>query len=224
MSYIDLGSGKKLHTAPFSCEEGVQQGTVESMQLFNLGIDEALKTSHQKLKDAGGAIITGADDAYIIGPPQLAFDVLNSHKDELKKLGLELSQKVEKIKDSIVTTTDRINPAHVHALEIPSSQSLWCMIFRCLQYLGNYWVRHLSPIHTGHFSKVLDETIQQSLQIAIDIDTQSLLMFKMIIGYCLKEDYPTLTLPNILDKIPLNALQPMIHGQYYYHMQTRIAQ
>ena len=71
-------------------EEGAQQGAVESMQLFTLGIDEANNETNEELKEVGGALMSGADDTYIIGPPEVAFRCLRKHKERLKKSGLEL--------------------------------------------------------------------------------------------------------------------------------------
>jgi len=66
---IGLGSGEKLKSANFLCEEGEQQGAIESMPLFNIGIDETLKLSNSRMNQVGGAVLAGADDTYIIGPP-----------------------------------------------------------------------------------------------------------------------------------------------------------
>jgi len=79
-TYVGLGSGEKLKAAPFLCEEGMQQGAIESMPLFNLGIYVALKSSHDRIKESGGAILAGADDTYIVGPPDLAFQLCRTSK------------------------------------------------------------------------------------------------------------------------------------------------
>ena len=54
-------------------DEGVKQGDMEAMSNFCIGINQANKSTHDSLQEKGGVILSGADDTYILGPPQIAF-------------------------------------------------------------------------------------------------------------------------------------------------------
>ena len=43
------------------------------------------------MREHDGAILVGADDTYIIGPPEVAFECLYKHKTRLEKPGLQLN-------------------------------------------------------------------------------------------------------------------------------------
>ena len=60
------------------------------MALFTLGIDTANNETNNELREHDGALISGADDTYIIGPPEIAFTCLQRHKERVAKSGLEL--------------------------------------------------------------------------------------------------------------------------------------
>eukprot|EP00555_Chaetoceros_dichaeta_P012496 CAMPEP_0198272444 /NCGR_PEP_ID=MMETSP1447-20131203/53230_1 /TAXON_ID=420782 /ORGANISM="Chaetoceros dichaeta, Strain CCMP1751" /LENGTH=78 /DNA_ID=CAMNT_0043965619 /DNA_START=33 /DNA_END=269 /DNA_ORIENTATION=- len=77
-----------MQTAPFLCEEGEQQGAVESMPLFTLGTDTAHNLTNNELREHGGALLAGADDTYLIGPPDIIFAYLYRHKDRVAFSGL----------------------------------------------------------------------------------------------------------------------------------------
>ena len=81
---------KNIVTAPFKCEEGEQQGAVESMPIFTFGIDDANIITNEELREHGGCLMSGADDTYIIGPSEIAFKCLKEHKKRLEEAGLEL--------------------------------------------------------------------------------------------------------------------------------------
>ena len=42
------------------------------MPNFCIGIKQANKSTHASLQEKGGVILSGADDTYILGPPQIA--------------------------------------------------------------------------------------------------------------------------------------------------------
>ena len=89
-SYVDLGVGPHMTRAPFQCKEGEQQGVVESMPFFTLGINTANNQTNDKLRPFGGALVSEADDTYIIGPPHIAFTCLHRHKERVSLSGLSL--------------------------------------------------------------------------------------------------------------------------------------
>lgn len=74
----------------FKCEEGEQQGAVEIMPLFALGIDTANNLTNDNIIPFGEALVSRVDDTYIIGPPQILFAYLHRHKDQFARLGLSL--------------------------------------------------------------------------------------------------------------------------------------
>lgn len=65
----------------FLCKEGEQQGVVESMPLFTLGIDAANNLTNNELQPFGGALEASANDRYIIRPPHIVFACLHRHRE-----------------------------------------------------------------------------------------------------------------------------------------------
>ena len=78
-------------TADFTSDEGEQQGAVESMPLFTLGVDDANNATYDKLRTHGGALIAGADDTYLIGPPEIVFPCIQKHRERVAVSGLKLN-------------------------------------------------------------------------------------------------------------------------------------
>ena len=72
--------------SPFNCEEGEHQGAVETMPLFTFSIDEANSITNNELREHGGALVSGADDTYLIGPPTVVFDRMLAHRDRLSRI------------------------------------------------------------------------------------------------------------------------------------------
>ena len=81
-SYVGLSSGPKMIKAPFTSDEGEQQGAVESMSLFTLATDDANAETNSELREHGGALVAGADDTYIVAPPAIAFALSLIHISE----------------------------------------------------------------------------------------------------------------------------------------------
>ena len=61
-------------------EEGEQQGALESMTLFNLGVDIVNDLTNNKICIHEGELITGAENTYIITPPPKSSPYLHKHK------------------------------------------------------------------------------------------------------------------------------------------------
>lgn len=82
-SYVGMGSGTNVSTAPFRIEEGVQQGAVESLYAFSLSVNKPYKRAKARLAEGGGGITAIVDDHYMLARPPLAFSVLESLKADL---------------------------------------------------------------------------------------------------------------------------------------------
>ena len=90
-SYVGMGSGTAVSTAPFRIEEGVQQGAVESLYMFGLAVDKPYQRARVRLAEGGGGITAIVDDHYMLAKPPLAFSVLASLKADLHSTcGLDL--------------------------------------------------------------------------------------------------------------------------------------
>ena len=94
-----------IKTAPFTFSEGGHQGIIESIPLFIFGIDNAENLTNTELHEHGGALLSGADDTYIIGPHAIAFRCVKKHKERVATSGLNLQLKKAKcyIKDEYNT-------------------------------------------------------------------------------------------------------------------------
>ena len=89
--YVGLGSGERMQKADFSSDEGEQQGAPESGPLFCIAIDAVNRETNIRLNEQDGFLIGRMDDTYIVGPPELAFNMMLDHKRRLSEIGLELN-------------------------------------------------------------------------------------------------------------------------------------
>ncbi|EJK64395.1 hypothetical protein THAOC_14871, partial [Thalassiosira oceanica] len=234
-SYVGMGSGTNVSSAPFRIEEGVQQGAVESLYMFGLSVNKPYRRARARLAEGGGAITAIVDDHYLLAKPRLAFQVLESLKADLQlTCGLELQPRKSAayineafrdddfeamrvaagIPDSLLLDRDG-EPVLVHGQqvrgitvcnipvgsagfvdayltrkqasiigdndmikalldprrwaqpEIPTRQLAFLMLRNCLQFRGDYWLRHLPPQLTATFAKELDESTWGFLEHAL---------------------------------------------------------
>eukprot|EP00957_Ditylum_brightwellii_P081140 6172187-Ditylum_brightwellii.AAC.1 len=77
-SCIGLEGGAHALDAPFTCNEGVQQGIVEASFIFCLGTNKANKGTHHKMMETRGGLCTGMDGTYLIGQPDAAVSGVHS--------------------------------------------------------------------------------------------------------------------------------------------------
>jgi len=84
--FIGLGYGPFMKAATYQMDEGVKQGDMEVMPNFCIGINQVNKSTHDSLQEKGGIILSGADDTYILGPPEIAFSEV-----KLASIGLKLN-------------------------------------------------------------------------------------------------------------------------------------
>ena len=89
--FIELGYDPFMKAATYQMDEGVKQGDMEAMPNFCIGINQANKFTHDSLQEKGGVILSGADDTYILGPPQIAFPEVKLHEERLASIGLKLN-------------------------------------------------------------------------------------------------------------------------------------
>ena len=69
--FIGLGYGPFMKAATYQMEEGVKQGDMETTPNFCICINQVNKTTHDSLQEQGGVILSGADDTYILGHPEM---------------------------------------------------------------------------------------------------------------------------------------------------------
>ena len=80
-----------MKTAPFNCEEGDKQGSVESMPLFTFIIDDTNNLTNGDLRIRRGVLVSGANDAYLLGPPYAVSPLIEHHKERVSLSGLNLN-------------------------------------------------------------------------------------------------------------------------------------
>jgi len=89
--FVVLGYGPNMTKARFAAMEGEKQGDMEAMLNFCLGINKSNKLTLESIRQKGGWLLTGADDTYILGPPDVPFKEVKLHEERLKLIGLELN-------------------------------------------------------------------------------------------------------------------------------------
>ena len=65
-------------------DEGLVQGSPISSSGFSFTIDGVVKNADEKLAVVGGCAILGMDDGYLVGPPEIVFEVLAKFARDLK--------------------------------------------------------------------------------------------------------------------------------------------
>jgi len=78
-----LGHGPFIKAATYQMNKGVKQGDIEDMPNFYIGINQANKFTHDSLQETDSLILSGDDDTYILGPPQIAFPKVKLHEERL---------------------------------------------------------------------------------------------------------------------------------------------
>jgi len=66
-----------MKAATYQMDKGVKQGDMEAVSNFCIGINQANKINHASLQEKGSAILSGADDTYILRPPGIALSEVN---------------------------------------------------------------------------------------------------------------------------------------------------
>ena len=89
MSFLDLNA--YCSVTKFTLFWNTNKGDMEAMPNFCIGINQANKSTHDSLQEKGGVILSGADDTYILGPPQIAFPEVKLHEERLASIGLKLN-------------------------------------------------------------------------------------------------------------------------------------
>ena len=64
-----------------------------------------------------------------------------------------------------------LNPGRWQHSEIPSRQMLWILMVVCLQFMGDYWLRHIRPDFTQEFAKGIDKGILELFKTTIGFNT-----------------------------------------------------
>ena len=90
-SYVGLGGGTQMRTAPFRSAEGEQQGAHKSAPSFCIGVHSANMVTNTELRASLGFLIAGIDDTNLYGPPAEVFASIPRHQERLRHLGLQLN-------------------------------------------------------------------------------------------------------------------------------------
>jgi hypothetical protein len=57
--------------------------------------------------------------------------------------------------------------------DIPARQILWILTLACLQFTGDYWIRHVQPDYTIEFAQSIDAGVKQLFQMCVGVDINS---------------------------------------------------
>ena len=71
-----------------------------------------------------------------------------------------LDKKSLKIRSNIEEISNTLDPSEMLSQDIPSTQCLWLITQTCLQFKGNYFIRHIPPQFTKSFCTTLDNTMK----------------------------------------------------------------
>jgi hypothetical protein len=66
-----------------------------------------------------------------------------------------------------------LDPGRLPHLDIPAGQMLWILTLACLQFTGDYWIRHVQPDYTIEFTESIDAGVEQIFQMCERVDINS---------------------------------------------------
>ena len=82
-----------------------------------------------------------------------------------------LSKRMTKITSGFESVRELLNPGRWPHPETPSRQMLWILTVVCLQFMGDYWLRHVRPDFTEKFAQQIEDGIHQLLETTIGMNT-----------------------------------------------------
>jgi len=88
-----------------------------------------------------------------------------------------LEEKNKKIISNIREISDILDPNAIVPVEIPTRQCLWLLILTCLQFKGNYFLRHIPPQFTEMLCDQIDYEINNMIAKCFQIDFSTLSPF-----------------------------------------------
>jgi len=82
-----------------------------------------------------------------------------------------LQQKLKKIQKGFKKVIELLDPGRWPNPDIPTRQMLWSLTLTCLQFMGDYWIRHVRPDLTKEFAEGVDEGLSELLRHCVGINT-----------------------------------------------------
>ena len=90
-SYVGMGNGTGLITAPFLNKEGVHQGAIEGRWFFAIRCNDAFQRLNTTLAEYGGGVVAIVDDNYQMGLPAVIFPANRTFDRDLREARLMLN-------------------------------------------------------------------------------------------------------------------------------------
>ena len=82
-----------------------------------------------------------------------------------------LDQRQAKIQRGFTTISNLLDPGRWPNPDIPTRQMLRTLTVTCIQFMGNYCIRHVRPDLTGRFAAAIDTGVQRNFQQCVGADT-----------------------------------------------------
>ena len=121
-----------------------------------------------------GVLKTAADEVVLVdGSPVYGMTVCNVPTGSQEFVEGYLGQRLEKIQKGYTKLGDLLDPGRWPNPDIPTRQMLWILTVTCLQFMGDYWMRHVRPDLTEKFARGIDEGINAIFRRCIGVNTES---------------------------------------------------
>jgi len=139
--------------AGFKVEEGVHQGAVPSGYLYTLGQNRAMQNHCERVEAEGGGVTVILDDNTTLALREVIFTLAKQLAEDLALVGLELQPAkskafiTEHLRKEYDTIINLLDPGIWSHPDILTRQMLWILIHVCMQFTGDYWLRHWSLLH-----------------------------------------------------------------------------
>ena len=84
-----------------------------------------------------------------------------------------LEQKLKKILKGYDKLIELLDPGRWPNPDIPTRQMLWVLTVACLQFMGDYWIRHVRPDLTETFAEGVDAGVQKLFKHCVGVNTET---------------------------------------------------
>ena len=84
-----------------------------------------------------------------------------------------LEQRLQKILKGFNKLAELLDPGRWPNPDIPTRQMLWVLTVTCLQFMGDYWIRHVRPDLTKSFAEGIDAGVRKIFTHCVGVNTEN---------------------------------------------------
>ena len=121
-----------------------------------------------------GVLLDGDDNPVLVdGSPCYGISVCNVPVGSESYIKGYLQQKGVRIRRGFDKVSSLLDSARWPSPDIPTRQMLWILSLACLQFMGDYWLRHCNPSLTSEFAQEIDAGVDDLFELCSGMDTST---------------------------------------------------